>query len=240
MQSLKKAFTLIEVQIASILMITVLIATGVIFYFALASMRYMHDAFTVYANATSAMKSLSDEVMVSSCYGATSDASGSIPQNGDSFWSPTGYIHGSLPDGSPPPGGYAALGLSGQNAHDALFFMPNYNAGAGNELYLLQPTQMSPGITAVSVAGDFPAHDVLRFYLSGNNELMVAHGGGNGQIVAENVTAFGFKPVSFNCLTAFLTVTGTVPSPLGGDVHVVHLTKIITLRCAPAVEPWLN
>jgi hypothetical protein len=253
MRLLKKAFTLIELQIASILMIIVLIATGVIFYFALASLRYMHDAFVVYANATSAIKAISDEVMVSNCYGSAQDASGSIPQPGSSFWAVDGYIHGSLPDGSPPPGGYAALGLSGMNAFNALSYMPDYSAGGGNVLYLRQATQVSApmGTTAPSVAGDFPSHDSVAFYLSVNtngiSELQLEHivGGGylvtsgSDQVVAEHVTAFGFSPVSYNCLTVFLTVTGTMPSPLGGDVHQVNVTKVITLRCAPASEPWL-
>lgn len=256
MRPRSNAFTLIELQIASMLMIVVLVATGVIFYFALASIRYMHDAFVVYANATSAIKAVSDEVMLSNCYGSVQGADVSIPQPADSFYaSMGGYVHGMMTDGSAPPGGYAALGLSGQTAYDSLMFMPDYSAGGGNVLYLRQATQVSApmGTTVPAVAGDFPAHDSIAFYLAdvgGVSTLQLAHqvgggsvgsGGGGGDLrVAEYVTAFGFSPVSYNCLTVFLTVTGTVPSPLGGEVHVVNLTKVITLRCAPAREPWLE
>ena len=66
-----KGFTLMELQMSAVLMVVILIATGIIFYFSLAAIRYLHDASVVYANATNAMKAITDEVMRSNCYGHT-------------------------------------------------------------------------------------------------------------------------------------------------------------------------
>lgn len=245
----RSGFTLLELQMASILMVVVLIATGVIFYFCLASLRYIHDAAMVYSNANAAIKTLTDEVMVSNCWGNAQGVGFAAPQY--SFYGLMGYIHGIDTDGVTVPGG---RGLSGQEAFFTTGWMPVYGANTTNALYLRQPSQVSGQPT---VAGDFPDHDAMVIFLNVNavtgiNELNVdvsSPGGlvnavGAGQYtVAHHVTAFDFQPVAYNCVAVSVTVTGTVPDPLGaspsGQFYEVTLGKMITLRCAPTIRPWL-
>jgi hypothetical protein len=235
-----QGFTLLEVQISAMLMIVVLIATGVIFYFALASIRYMHDAFTVYTNATTAMKLITDEVMRSNCYGSGQNP-GYVPA-ADSFYGSGGYTQ--------------AGGISGTSADTVYNEMPTLGGsnntvssssasfGVLTGLFLRQARQASfiRGDVA-SVAGDFPDHEILNIYLNWNPmstalQLLIDRGSGGAQVIADNVTQFDFTPIAYNSLNVVLTVEGTVLDPIGGGVkHSLTLSKQITLRCAPSVTP---
>ncbi len=243
MISKKRGFTLLELQMASVLMIVVLIATGVIFYFCLASIRYIHDAFTVYSNAAAAMKTLTNEIMISNCYGNAQGISFPRPQY--SFYGLNGYIHGILTDGVTVPAG---RGLSGDEAGNTTGWMPVYGGGTG-ALYLRQAPQSSGNPT---VGGDFPNHDALVIYteqnaFTGIDEMYVeisspggwlaATGGGN-YTVAHYITDFRFSPIAYNCVGVSVTATGTVKDPWGADVYQVTLSEMITLRCAPTIRPW--
>ncbi|MFH1092869.1 MAG: type II secretion system protein [Candidatus Omnitrophota bacterium] len=238
----KRGFTLLELQMASVLMIVVLIATGVIFYFSLASIRYIHDAVMVYSNATSAMKTLSDEIMVSNCFGNSQGISFATPNY--SFYGPQGYIHGIDTVTFTVPGG---LGLSGVEAMNATGWMPSYGGGSA-AIYLRQ----APQTGAASIEGDFPSHSALCIStglnaLTGIGEMYVevstpgsvlAPGGGGNYTVAHHITDFSFQPIAYNCVAVSVTATGSVLDPFGADVYQVTLGKMITLRCAPTVRPW--
>ena len=117
MISKKRGFTLLELQMASVLMIVVLIATGVIFYFALASIRFIHDAAMVYSNANAAMKTLTNEIMVSNCWGNGQGGGFATPQY--SFYGIDGYVHGIEQD---------IIG-SGTEANFGFGWMPTYGGG---------------------------------------------------------------------------------------------------------------
>jgi hypothetical protein len=235
-----QGFTLLEVQISAMLMIVVLIATGVIFYFSLASIRYMHDAFVVYTNATTAMKLITNEVMVANCYG-----SGKAPLAANpvySFYGPSGYVH---------------AGGGGQEAINSYIDMPTLNgsnalvsSGIGwgnNSLYLRQATQSSTIRGDVAdIAGDFPEHEIVQIYrdLDGTGtiqQLVIERelaGTTTTQVIADNVTQFDFQPIAYNSVHVLLTVDGTVLDPIGGGQrHSITLSKQITLRCAPSVTP---
>ncbi len=244
MRSKKKGFTLLELQMASVLMIVVLIATGVIFYFCLASIRYIHDAFMVYSNANAAMKTLTHEIMVSNCYGNAQGVSFPTPRF--SFYGLDGYIHGISTDGVTVPAG---RGLSGVEASAAIPWMPAYGGGS-NVIYLRQPSQVSGRPT---VAGDFPNHDAVAIYIENNSftgisEMYVevaspggflAAMGGVGHKVADHITDLSFTPIAYNCVAVSVTATGNVKDPTGAsDVYQVTLGKMITLRCAPTIRPW--
>ncbi|MCG2712192.1 MAG: type II secretion system GspH family protein [Candidatus Omnitrophica bacterium] len=238
----KRGFTLLELQMASILMVVVLIATGVIFYFALASIRYLHDAFTVYSSASAAMKAITDEVMVSNCYG--NDLGGPLSTPDFSFYGFNGYIHGieqDDPTSAPAP-------LSGEEAQNSLLWMPRFSAIDNDNLYLRQSSQEA----VPDVAGDFPFHASLVFYLAtdpvtGISGLYVDRQDASaaipmpmgGTLVAPYVTAFDFEEIDYNCLSVRITVQGPVVYPgSGAIVHEVVLGKMITLRCAPNKRPW--
>ncbi|MDD5747275.1 MAG: hypothetical protein PHO30_08450 [Candidatus Omnitrophica bacterium] len=246
----KRGFTLIELQMAGLAMSAVLVATGIIFYFALGAIRYLHDAYTVFANANAAIKAFTTEVMVSNCYGKAQTPSFNHPQY--SFYGTMGYIH---------PGG------SGTEAEDSFSWMPtlldssaswNLDDGSG-ALYLRQSRrQSSLSGTTSTIAGDFPMHDIVMFYrvedANGVGKLLIERQS-PGQtlspsgtidelaVVAEYISACTIFPVAYNCLVVRVTCTGTIPAPSGtggegsGRVYQVTLTNAITLRCAPTVTP---
>ncbi|MFH1063000.1 MAG: hypothetical protein V1747_08995 [Candidatus Omnitrophota bacterium] len=232
-----QGFTLLEVQISAMLMIVVLIATGVIFYFALASIRYMHDAFAVYTNATTAMKLITDEVMRSNCYGSAQGPGAANPPF--SFYGPGGYIHQG--------------GVSGEEAINAYFLMPTLvgsnalvvsGTSWGTGFFLRQATQASTiRAEAADVAGDFPAHEIVQIYRQWDVsatmlQLVVDREATGAQIIANNVTQFDFQPIAYNAVHVILTVEGTILDPLGGGIrHSITLSKQITLRCAPSLPP---
>lgn len=252
----KRGFTLLELQMASILMIVVLIATGVIFYFSLASIRYIHDATMVYSNANAAIQTLTKEIMVSNCWGNAQGVAFATPRY--SFYGIDGYIHGIETDGVTVPGG---RDLSGQEASFTTGWMPVYGADINDQLFLRQPPQGgSLGGNPATVAGDFPDHDAMVIYLTANaltgiNELNVevsspggmlnAVGAGN-YTAAHHITDFDFQPIAYNCVAVSVTATGTVPDPIviigvaPGQYFEVTLGKMITLRSAPTIRPWLN
>ena len=242
-----KGFTLLELQIASLVMVVVLVATGVIFYFALASIRYLHDAFTVYTNATTAMKIITQEAMLSNCYGSSALGNPGYTANPDSFYGVSGYIQEG-PAGT----------VSGEEALYAYMTMPSLggsNAMVSTDgsymsgLYLRQVTQASSQRGDVSnAAGDFPWHETVQIYRDdtvepGKIKLMIERYDPQStttttQVIADNVTRFDFQPIAYNMLHVFLTVEGTVPDPWGsGTMHSLTLSKAITLRCAPSVTP---
>ena len=230
----KRGFTLLELQMASVLMIVVLIATGVIFYFALASIRYIHDAAMVYSNASSAMKTLTREIMVSNCWGNGQGVGFATPRF--SFFGVDGYIHGISTDGVTIPGG---MELSGQEVGNANGQMPTYGAGAG-DLFLRQVAQEGNP----AVAGDFPAHSIVRIFrqnIGVLDELAVdVDNPARQYVVAHHITDFTFQPIAYNCVAVQVTATGDVLDPIGQNVYQVTLGKMITLRCAPTYKPWLN
>ena len=237
-----KGFTLLEVQIAAMLMIVVLIATGVIFYFSLASIRYMHDVFVVYANATTAMKLITNEVMVSNCYGSFQGPS--FINEADSFYGINGYKH------------EYASGAFGSEAMNSYISMPTLGGvnnvvitgqTMGTGLLLRQATQASSirGELA-DVAGDFPNHEIVEIYRQWNFDpewtrlqLVIARTGGADQVVADGVTRFDFEPIAYNAVHVILTVEGTILDPLtaANIRHSITLSKQITLRCAPSRPP---
>ncbi|MBU4479369.1 MAG: hypothetical protein KKH34_09850 [Candidatus Omnitrophica bacterium] len=234
MKKNKKAFTLLELQIASLMMVLVLVATGVIFYYTLAIVRYMHDAFEVFYNANAAIKVFQDEVMVANCYG--SRAGGGTPP----------YV----------PAANSYYGTNGP-AFNAYQWMPTLNGLAAewtDALFLRSAVQTSTERGELSPpAGDFNNHECVVIYrwtgLGEINTLQVARqtGGaaaaaGGGLIVARHVTDLRFRPIAYNCLAIRVTVTGTVPNPMhdplipatgGPRVYSITLSKMITLRCAP-------
>lgn len=249
MRPRKKGFTLVELQMASVLMIVVLIATGVIFYFCLACIRYLHDAVIVYSNANSAMKTLRNEIMVSNCWGASQGPAFATPQY--SFYGQDGYIHGISTDEITVPAG---RGLSGIEAINAYNFMPVMADGT-DVIYLRQVRQTgSSGGSPATVEGDFPNHDIVAIFLdpggSGEMRVSVETGPGNPDVVngdytvANHITAFSFQQIAYNCVALSVTATGTVPDPLGasasGQVYEITLSQMVTLRCAPTIRPWLN
>ncbi len=244
-----KGFTLLEVQISALIMVIVLIASGVIFYFALSSIRYLHDAFAVYTNATTAMKVITNEVMVSNCYGSNNGGPGYVPDV-DSFYGAAGYIQ-------------VGPAVSGQNAHDSFVQMPSLGgvndrvvtAIGGTGLFLRQVTPPSDIRSDRSDSpGDFPWHEEVRIYrqnIGGRPKLVIERfdpnspGGASTVIaplvLADNVTMFDFEPIAYNMVHVFLTVEGDVidPDPAAGGaaLHSLTLSKAITLRCAPSVTP---
>ncbi len=238
----KNGFTLIELQMASLLMVVVLIATGVIFYFSLASIRYIHDAAMVYSNANTAMKTLTDEIMVSNCWGYDVWPSFATPRY--SFYGNDGYVHGMQQDDD-------SIGTA---AIASLQFMPVYGPidSSTNVLYLRQAPQ---GHGIPSTAGDFPNHDNMAIFTvtnaAGIGEMHVSVANlakpnvNAGTIVAHHITNFDFQPIAYNCVAVRVTVTGTVLDPLdpsgtGTDPYYeVTLGKMVTLRCAPTKKPWL-
>ncbi|MCK4993622.1 MAG: hypothetical protein KAS13_01075 [Candidatus Omnitrophica bacterium] len=242
----KSGFTLLELQMASILMTVVLIATGVIFYFSLASIRYIHDAAMVYSNANTAMQTLTREIMVSNCWGNAQGVGFATPQY--SFYGLDGYYPGIEQD---VIGGSTA-------AMNSVAWMPVYGAiTAAEQLFLRQPPQQgSIGGNPDTVAGDFSNHDALAIFRLDNADgigelhVSVAQGGGfpditaGDYIAAHHITNFDFQPISYNCVAVRITATGTVPDPIGaslsGQFFEVTLGKMITLRCAPTKKPWLN
>ncbi|MBU1088185.1 MAG: hypothetical protein KKD05_11805 [Candidatus Omnitrophica bacterium] len=240
-----QGFTLLEVQISAMLMIVVLIATGVIFYFSLASIRYMQDAFDVYTNATTAMNLITNEVIRSNCYGSA-QGPGYVAVPG-SFYGANGYQH------------VLAGGALGASADSVYVDMPTLNDsnamvvsgfGSGNGLYLRQATQASSSSgVAADVAGDFPSHEIVEIYRQwffgppNKIQLIVDRTdpvlGSSIQAIADNVIQFDFKPIAYNCVHVILTLEGKVDDPMAAGVkrHRITLSKLITLRCAPSVAP---
>lgn len=231
-----------EVQISAMLMIVVLIATGVIFYFSLASIRYMHDAFVVYTNATTAMKLITNEVMVANCFGSARGPGAINPQF--SFYGPSGYVH---PGGGGSDAFSCYLDMPTLGGSNAIVVTP---IGWGNGLFLRQATQASTiRGDAADIAGDFPEHEIVQIYRDldglGTIEQLVIErelaGTTTTQVIANNVTQFDFQPIAYNAVHVLLTVQGTVLDPMGAtgteSRHSITLSKQITLRCAPSVTP---
>lgn len=226
----KNGLTLIELQISALLMIFILVATGVIFYFALVSILYIQDAFSVYYNANTAMKLITQEVMRSNCYGSAQNRSGAIPA------ADTYHIldHGGVWSEMPTLGG----NLGERSCTTTL----------GTGLYLRQATQAASITGTVSdVAGDFSAHEIACIFLDDvNRELRIARNvgiyapvQGDGFLVATDLTEFVFVPVSYNCVAVRIIAEGRA-NPWTGDINNIRLSKLITLRCAPGepLAPW--
>ncbi|MFH2137830.1 MAG: hypothetical protein ABII88_04925 [Candidatus Omnitrophota bacterium] len=233
--SKKNGFTLVEVQVSALLMVVVLLATGVIFYFALATMRYIQDAYQVYMNAHTAMKVITREVMISNRYG----------------WidTPTWVI--APPNGTP-------YGVGGDDQGCLGFLVPSLTRGGIDPLVDGSPAiYLRQEITANAGALLSEYNDDAMTCISldaGTNTIWLdttqASGGGGGAgegagvVIANNVTLLEFRKIAFNCVAVRLRVEGTAASPLpaGGDTqyNTLELNTIVTLRCAAArtCEPW--
>ncbi len=221
-----RGFTLIELQIASLLMVLILIATGIVFYFSLNSIRFLNDAFEVYYNANNASQAISGEIMKANCYGWSQGPSwtGSLPIN--SFYGPGGKANptlmptiGSMPSTSDHiylRSAHQASTVRGE--HDSLAF--NFDShevilfSLGNEI---APTETIPAL-----------------FVNWNGSFAPV---GSGNLVAEDITALTFYAISYNCVGFSLEVTGRVPDPLTGNYNVIRLNKTVTLRCAPLECP---
>jgi len=264
----RNGFTLLELQIASVLLVLILVVTGVIFYFGLASIRYLHDALKVYTSATNAMKVITHEVMQSNCYG--DDIGANFSPGDNSFYGAVqSYIHG-LEDvwssANPPAGS----GLNGTDSMAALIFTPIMTTdppsqwppvGVANSqddgIFLRQaPPSSSERAEASMIAGEFGEHDSVMIYLNddgrgvGTFELMILRADatpawptGADLIIAEKITELRFYPVAYNCVGVTIAVRGDAVGFLGGGdldrVAEIRLSKVITLRCAPD-EPVLQ
>lgn len=239
----KRGFTLIELQMAGLAMSAVLVATGVMFYFALGAIRYLNDAYTVFANANAAVKAFTNEVMVANCYGRDQTPTFATPQY--SFYGAQGYVHS------------GGTGTEASNAFNGMPTLQNSNASwtldDGSGRLYLRLTRTIP-----TVAGDFPEHDIVVFYrlvdANGVGKLLVERGTGSQvvnpvgaiddrNVVAEYISAVTIFPVAYNCLVVRVTCTGTIPAPIGtggegsGRVYQVTLTNAIALHCAPTRPP---
>ena len=202
----KRGFTLLELQMASVLMIVVLIATGVIFYFALASIRYLHDAAMVFSNANSAIKALTGEIIVSNCYG---NAQGGGPDfkpvygsGTDLYLRQTSQIHG-------------AATIAGDFANDdSLVFFTDQNS----ETFIDEMNvDISIGGGPVTPWGDGTytvAHHITDFSFE-----HIAY-----NCVAVKVTATG------DVQAPLPDANGDF------EVNKITIGKMITLRCAPATR----
>ena len=209
-------------------------------------MRYLHDAFKVYSSASIAMKAITEEVMVANCYG---NVIGGLPNEPEySFYGNRGYIHGIEQDDTTSVPGFC----SGAEAVQAFTWMPNYDSNEAIDILYLRSASQFQEITA-TVAGDFPNHDCSVFFLDDDNTTHIpglyfdrdngrAPGLGAGGdpmfLVAAHVTEFSFQPLGYNCLAVKITVEGNVLDPLSETVFKLTLGKMITLRCAPAKQPW--
>jgi hypothetical protein len=225
-------FTLIELQMSSLMLVVILVTTGVIFYFALATIRYMHEAFDVYANSVTAMKVITQEVMVSNCFGPIRGSAPAVASAApESFWGVNGYVH---------------VGGGGQVARNASVDFPNWNGSSaefvtdgsmGTGLYLRQAV-------GGARAGDFPEHEIVYIYRDWNADplrpffqLWIDRGAG-GFLVADYVSEFAFSPMAYNAIAVRITCEGLLTDPLGGGIrHSITLTKMIALRCAPLNSP---
>ncbi|MBU1044660.1 MAG: hypothetical protein KJ915_09735 [Candidatus Omnitrophica bacterium] len=242
---INRGFTLIEVQISAMLMVVVLVATGVIFYFSLATIRYMQDAFSVYTNASTAMNLITNEVIRSNCYGSWTAPAHAQPVG--SFYGANGYQQELSP---------GVFGLDAANSYNAdMPTLGDSNAmnvcdmTVGTGLFLRQATQASFIRGDLSdVAGDFPSHEKVQIYGENyfdpewtRNRLMIDRNDGNPpQAIADNLIQFDFQPIAYNCVHVLLTVEGMVDDPMAGvgvRRHRITLSKQITLRCAPSVTP---
>ncbi|MFH1460368.1 MAG: hypothetical protein ABIG64_08400 [Candidatus Omnitrophota bacterium] len=248
----KKAFTLMELQIASFIMIAVLLVTGVLFYFALASLRYMHDGFEVIYNANMVMKVISQEVMISNCYGSTQGPTqanlvlGLNPN--EHFYGNRGYQH------------RLTTGLSASRAWEALFATPTLqgqNTAWADTIFLRQALQNKTGFVATGDpenSGNFFEHDAVVIFRDAatndvwidrssnnnpNNIDFVAANPGNGMRIATHIEALEFWPIEFNCVGVRITARGRIPNPLPGQLQYFELVlgRFITLRCAPQIAP---
>ena len=233
---------------AGLAMMVVLVASGVIFYFALATIRYLNDAYLVFANANSAMKAITKQVMMSNCYGRAQGPAYADVAHG--FYGPSGsYVH-------------VGTGSSGTGANTAFPWMPTLQSNtaawelSATPLYLRQTREeRSLSGETPTLAGDFPSHDIVCFYrwqdpqrgvwkLACHRESPGTFTGimppADNEMVAEYIENVTVCPVAYNCLSIRLTCRGTIPKPVAGggpQVYEVTLTNAVTLRCAPAISP---
>ena len=248
----KNGFTLIEVQIASVLVAVILVATGVVFHFALASMRYMQDAYEVYWNAHIAMKVISTEVMRANRYGWS---------QGNPIWLDSVGVPHPVQDMEP-------YGINMPDNPCVATLLPTlrdqYNGGTytntSSALYLRQ--ERLPLTLEGNISGnpqDYRDDELVLLYwddpLGPNDEprqlkmqmdrALVAGASplnldGTGDIIASNIAFLQFTKIAFNCIGVRLRVEGRIPSPLGGRMNQIELNTMVTLRCAAAetCEPW--
>ncbi|MBU0634572.1 MAG: hypothetical protein KKB82_02655 [Candidatus Omnitrophica bacterium] len=229
----QKGLTLIELQIGAVIMMVLLVATGVIFYFALNSLRFMQDAFTVYSNAQSAMKAISQEVMKANRYGWVQGPTWSPPAN--SVYSAGGTDLSAFPD--MPTLGTEIISSSWWGGYDPVC------------LYLRQDEQPDFLGPAVDPQADDYTDDQITLiqYHSSTGEIRIESAIGPiapnqsaGFVVARNVSKLDFRKISFNALMVELEVTGKVLEPVSGEYTVAKIYTVLNLRCAPAdtCEPW--
>lgn len=231
----QNGFTLVELQIGAVIMMVLLVATGVIFYFALNSLRFMQDAFMVYSNAQAAMKAISQEVMRANRYGWT---------QGPSWDPPAGSVYG-----------------AGGPDQSAFVFMPTLETFEKSSdstadpicLYLRQDQQphfLGPAVDPQADDYDDDQITLIQYYSGtglGGGEIRIQEGTGAiaanpvaGFVVARNVTKLDFRKIRFNALMVELEVTGKILEPLSNEYTVAKVYTVLNLRCAPAdtCEPW--
>ncbi len=236
--------TLIELQIAAILLTVVLVATGVAFYFALGTIRYIQDAFEVHMNAHTAIKVITREVVIANRYG----------------WSP-------LPSTPATDGPYDPIGSGQPWSEFACIANGRYvtlDVGASvfqDAAAIVYLRQDVPPISWLGV-GDTTPHrywddDVTVFYLSqppgwvaGDPfELRIvkfpggatptnaigAIANGTGELIATNITNLTFNKHDFNHLGVQVTVQGDIADPLSAEQYnEITLRTRINLHSAPA------
>lgn len=253
----KNGFTLVEVQIASLLVTIILVATGVIFFFALSSMRYMQDSYETYWNAHIAMKVISKQIMLANRYGWSQGVPNWIDENG--IVRPLELEPYGIGDGTTFPQDVACINFLLPTLRD------QNNGGAysntSTAIYLRQ--ERPPLSFEGNISGnpqDYRDDIIVLLYWwdPGNNpsfeprQLLMKEDrntnvGGNpigldagGQVIASNIAFLQFEKIAFNCVGIRLRVEGRVPSPLGGRMNQLELNTVVTLRCAAAqtCEPW--
>jgi len=254
----KAGFTLIELQVGAVMMVVVLLAGGVIFYFALNCMRFIQDAYEVYWNAQNAMKIIQQEVMRANRYGWQQEPDWSRDING------VNSLYGSgvnAPYIDYPDVWFAMPTLGGSPSSPATNNLAS-NVNDPVQLYLRQDSQTSSLQSAEYAGGGFAGSawtyaddEITLLYhtftesLDGTGELRVERPGinaiaqvMNGVLVASGVTDLEFRRIAFNALAVELQVTGSMVSPLGGQYNQIHIYTVVNLRCAPAntCEPWAH
>ncbi|MCP4648990.1 MAG: hypothetical protein GY853_02755 [PVC group bacterium] len=230
----RDGFTLVEVQMAALMVVVVLITTGVIFYFALASVRYVRDAYEVYFNAHMAMKVIRAEVIRSNRYGW---------DQGNPAW-----VDGHPWDNEPYNQVTGVDATCWSDKLPTLTLAGNVN-GPESAIFLRQEEPAIAGVGGGNPA-DYEDDAMLVIFQSANNEVRRNYDAsgsnplgtavGDGDLVATNVTLLEFRKIAFNCVGVRLRVEGDIASPLGGTYNVVELNTMLTLHCAAAQtsEPW--
>lgn len=197
--------TLVELQIASVLMGFILVALGVALVTVLNAVRVLNDAHTVYWNALAAMKSLHVEIMRSNRYG---------------------WID-SLPYAVPDESVYGAASPTNENTAPLLSLS---GSNQGTELYLRADIQDITTGVLLTDPRTYRDDAQLHFHLNGTDLVE----DNTNRTIATHVSGLSFSKLAYNAVAVTVITQGDLEDPLqaGNPKHEALVSTIVNLRCA--------